>query len=312
MSKILTITLNPALDVAAVIDELEPSRKLRCREPHMDPGGGGVNVSRAIKILGGETTPFVAAGGPTGELLISLLAEEGLEPVHFRIDGITRQSFAVRETSTKKQYRFILPGPEWDERLGAAALKAASEAAEHKQYIVISGSLPPGVSNHYYVDLIAALANGGARIVIDTSDSALEAVLKATSPNLFCVRFNWAEAQAAAGCTFANSEEAVQFARELINRGLSANIIVTRGADGAIVASGEDIFQIAAPKVKAVSAVGAGDSFMGAFVLGMAKGDTVKVASSYGVAAAASAMTTPGTELCRRADTERYFKDILK
>jgi len=310
MKTILTVTLNPAIDISADVDRLLPNQKLRCTEPHTDPGGGGVNVSRAIKILGGESAAFVAVGGPTGALLLSLLGEEGVKPVHFNIDGTTRQSFAVREISADKQYRFVLPGPEWSEELGAAATQAICDEAAHQDYTVISGSLPPGLADDYAANLVAALKATSTRIILDTSGPALNAILDMEAPELYCIRFNRIEAQESAAHDLSNAEDTVRFAQNLVDRKKAKIIIVTQGANGAICASKEESFQITPPKVKTISAVGAGDSFTAGLALGMAKGFSLKKACSYAVAAATSAVTTTATTLCRRDDTERYLELI--
>ncbi len=310
MKKILTVTLNPAVDISADVDQLLPDRKLRCRAPHIDPGGGGVNVSRAIKILGGETTAFAAVGGPTGELLMRLLSEEGVKLVDFSIYGITRQSFSVLEAKTAKQYRFVLPGPEWSADMGSAAMKTICEEAANQDYIVISGSFPPGLPDDYAVLLVTALQKTSARIILDTSGPALSAILRMDAPELYCIRFNRIDAQASASYELSNAKETTRFAQDLIDQKKAKIIIVTQGANGAICASNRGSFQIVPPKVKTLSAVGAGDSFMAGLTFGMAKGFPLKKACGYAVAAATSAVTTPATSLCRRDDTERYFKMI--
>lgn len=142
MPDILTITLNPAFDVSSSVDKVVPGPKLRCEPPRHDPGGGGVNVSRAIQRLEGRSLAFVALGGGTGALLRALLDAEGIRVVQFHVAGNTRQSFAVLETSTMRQFRFQLPGPVWPEAQTAAMLADLGTHMLPGRVAVLSGSLP--------------------------------------------------------------------------------------------------------------------------------------------------------------------------
>ncbi len=150
---ILTVTLNPALDLSTDVEKVESGQKLRCGPARLDPGGGGVNVTRAISKLGGQSLPFVVVGGVTGQMFRTLLENEAIEAAWFDIDAETRQSIMVYERATGEQYRFVLPGPEW----GAATAQAMLDklelvlrsATEPIQYVVASGSLPPGLPRRF-------------------------------------------------------------------------------------------------------------------------------------------------------------------
>ena len=114
MKSVLTLTLNPSLDVATKTDQVRKTDKLRCVAPKTDPGGGGINVARVVTRLGGAATAIFTAGGPNGQALEELLAAEGIACQPLQIDGATRQSFTVFERLTREQYRFVMPGPELD------------------------------------------------------------------------------------------------------------------------------------------------------------------------------------------------------
>ncbi|MGE0409745.1 MAG: 1-phosphofructokinase family hexose kinase [Amphiplicatus sp.] len=312
MADILTVTINPAIDIAASIDRLEADVKLRCADPHTDPGGGGVNVARALKALGADSDAFVTIGGPTGELLLRLLEGEGVNVLRFPIDGVTRQSFTINETATGRQYRFILPGPDWSEPLWRKALSEIIRLSADKAYVVLSGSLAPGVPDDFYLQIARGIADAPTRIILDTSGPALGAALKQERSAFFCIRMNRTEAKAFAGCDLDSPEHAQACAQELAKRDIAQIVIVTMGEKGAALASAEEAFFVAAPRVETVSAVGAGDCFVAAFTLGLSQGWPLKRAGGYGAAAAAAAMMTPATVLCRRTDTDRLFAEILK
>jgi 6-phosphofructokinase 2 len=108
---IVTLTINPCVDESTVVDQVVPDRKLRCGPPRYEPGGGGINVARAIRKLGGEALAIYPAGGAAGELLTALLEREGVAQRPLPISSWTRQNLNVFEESTGRQFRFVLPGP---------------------------------------------------------------------------------------------------------------------------------------------------------------------------------------------------------
>ena len=170
---ILTVTLNPALDLTTSAPRVVPDDKLRCTAPRFDPGGGGINVSRAIRAMGGDSTALVALGGATGTRLAGLLADAGLPLLTLPAPGETRQSVTVDDQALGRQYRFVMPGPEWSDADVEAALQAAVDALRPDALLVLSGSNPPGVPAGFAARLAERLQGSGARLVVDTSGEAL-------------------------------------------------------------------------------------------------------------------------------------------
>lgn len=305
---ILTISLNPALDITTSIDKLRPMRKLRCGPPHYDAGGGGINVSRAIKELGGQSQAFVVLAGATGVQYRAILERYGLDSEIWEARGETRFSLTVMEQASGQHYRFVLPGPEREEleiELLLAALERKIDTGY--EFVVATGSLPPGVPKDIYARLARISRDSGARFVVDTSGPALTAAF-AEKP--YIVRFNHLEAQELVGGEDAKAA-ALQLATQVIENGSAEIAIATIGEEGAFVATPGRRFRVRPPQVEVLSAVGAGDSFVGAMVLRLSQGWPLENACRYGAAAAASAVTTEATELCRLADTERYFRQIV-
>ncbi|SEA46243.1 1-phosphofructokinase family hexose kinase [Rubrimonas cliftonensis] len=297
MGRILTVTLSPALDLSTETPVVAPGGKLRCAEPRSDPGGGGVNVSRAIRFLGGDSAPLVAAAGAAGEAVLSLLRAEGLAPLAVAAPGETRRNFSVIETTTGAQYRFVTPGAPWSaaDAEAAAALVAAQVAPG--DWVVISGSLPPGLAADHPAALARRLAARGARVALDTSGPAL-AHAAAQGAGLAVLRMDDAEAAELAGAPPGPPEATAAMASALVARGAAEIVAIARGAEGTVVADAAGRWFCRPPKVQVVSAVGAGDSFMAAFTMGLARGDAPERACAFGVAAAAAAVTTPDTRLC--------------
>ncbi len=305
---ILTLTLNPALDITVTTDRLVPQRKLRCSAPRHDAGGGGANVSRVIHELGGDSLAFVVAGGPMGERYVELLRKEGLEVLVHAGEGETRFSLTVMEQATGLQYRFVLPGPEQSVPQAESILAAVRRAAaDGSRIVVASGSLPPGLSIEFYGAIAAICREMGARLILDTSGPALAASL---DDRPFCIRINHHEAGELLGGGPADVEGARELTKKLVRDGAAEIAIVTVGESGAIVAAKGAAFEVRPPPVQVVSAVGAGDSFVAALSLGMARGWPIEKSVRYGVAAAAAAVLTEATELCRREDVERFFAEL--
>lgn len=301
---ILTVTLNPALDVTTAVDRLVPQQKLRCDAPRYDPGGGGVNVSRAIRILGGASRAFVALAGATGAQYRALLDELGIDAELRSLRGETRTSLIVRERQTGEHYRFVLPGPEQTAEEVDPLVEDIATLASPDGFVVVSGSLPPGLPADSYARLTLRLRGKGARVILDASGDCLKQSLSARP---YLLRLNHLEAAELVG-SGTGPLQIARSARALLEAGAAEVVIVTLGADGAFVAGGSAELHIQPPRVVVNSALGGGDSFVGALALALARGWTVPEAARLGVAAAASAVSTPSNQLCEYATTYDYLR----
>jgi 6-phosphofructokinase 2 len=308
MPAILTVTLNPTVDFATTAPKVEPGPKLRCTEPEIDPGGGGINVSRAIQLLGGQSTGMVAIGGTTGAQLLELLAVEGVATVAIQGPGETRQSVSVTDESTGLQYRFVMPGPTWKKKDVARALAAIDRAAGDGAFVVLSGSQPPGVAKDFPAILSQHVAGKHARLIVDTSGPALFHLVGTPHEALYVLRMDGEEAEELAGRPLPSRRDTADFAEELVGKRVAEIVIVARGADGSVLSSAEGSWHTVSPPVKVVSAVGAGDSFVGAFTLALSRGQAPGDCLRWGVAAAAAAVTTEATRLFTRKDVEAMFQ----
>lgn len=306
---ILTITLNPTVDFAASAPRVYPDHKLRCTEPHIDPGGGGINVARAVRLLGGQATALIAIGGGAGAQLLQLLALEGVPTVAFQGPGESRLSFSVTDQDSNEQYRFVMPGPEWTEADVARGLVSIDQAAGDGTLVVLSGSQPPGVAKEFPSILADHIADRGARLIVDTSGPALFNLVQQPHPAIHVLRMDGPEAEELAGRDLPDRADTAAFARELVDRGVARNVIVARGADGSVLSSAEGSWHSVGAKVEVVSKVGAGDSFVGGFTLALARGEPLKDCLRYGVAAASAACTTEGTRLCELKTVEGLLEE---
>ena len=307
MRDILTVTLNPALDLATEVGIVEANQKLRCDAPVTDPGGGGINVSRAIQLLGGTSRTFVALGGRNGDRIEELLETAGLTVIRHEAPGETRSSLAVLSKSSGDQYRFMLPGPNWFPLDATAVEAAVVEAASPGGLVVLSGSLPPGMPAQIMPDLCARLAEKGADVIADTSGPALHLFAHGETARPLVLRMNHFEASELAGHMLADLKESADFASELLDRGVAQMVIVARGPEGSILATREGRWHSHAADVPIRSKVGAGDTFVGTFTLSLAEGLPLPAALTRAVAAASAAVMTEGTLLCRPEDARRLI-----
>ncbi|MBC7152549.1 MAG: 1-phosphofructokinase family hexose kinase [Rhizobium sp.] len=303
MSKILSIALNPAIDISSDADAVRHTHKTRTHNQRQHAGGGGINVARVIVELGGQCELLYLSGGATGTLLEAMLEPLGVKQHRFRIHDPVRVAFNVRELSTNLEYRFVPEGPEVTEEELAPVfdLLEASDA----DYIVASGSLPRGVAGDTYARMADIAARKKARFILDTSGEALHETL--AKAKVFLVKPSLGELASFAGQKI-DHENAGAAAQAIVRSGAAQYIAVTLGADGAILVGADSIHRVPAIEVPVKSAVGAGDSFVAAMTWSLAEGHEIGEAFRFGLAAGAAAVMTSGTELCRRADVLALYE----
>ena len=307
--KIATFTLNPALDKSTSVERILPSEKLRCDEPTYEPGGGGINVSRAIKILGGESIAIYLAGGSSGKKIEELLSAEEITQRVIKGKVATRENFMVMESSTKSQYRFGLPGAAVGGEELSACLEAIHNLPEEIEYLVASGSLPPGVSDDFYGKVAKIAHEKNMQCIIDTSGMALK---KASEIGVCLMKPNLNELSQLAGKTKISALEQEEIAQSVIKQGKAKILVVSLGPRGAMLATESKIEYVVPPTVVQSSTVGAGDSMVAGMVLSLSRGEDLSEVIKWGVAAGTAATMTAGTELCRKKDVEDIFEWLNK
>lgn len=309
MHRIVTVTVNPAVDMSTAVEHVAADRKLRCGPVSYEPGGGGINVSRAIRILGGASLALYAAGGCTGEILQTLFRQAGIEERAVPVNGWTRQNLMVAEEASGQQYRFGMPGPELEDREWNRILGEVAALEPFPGFIVGSGGLPPGVPDDFYARLARLGKRRGARVIVDASGEALR---QAVSERPFLIKPNMNELRTLAGRDVEHEEDQEAIAAELIRSGRCDVAVISLGAAGVLLSSGGGTERIRAPSVPIQSKVGAGDSMVAGIVLGLSREEPLRDAVLLGIAAGAAAVMTPGSELCRRADVERLYGRLLQ
>ena len=296
--RIVTLTLNPAVDTAFEADWVVPQHKIRTDHETHDPGGGGVNVARVLTEFGVDTCAVVLAGGVTGHFLVEMLAGYGVPCHPVPIAGTTRISTTVHDRASGDEYRFVPEGPVISATEFDAA--CAALAAEAGGWVVLSGSLPRGVAVDAYARIAAQEAIRGRHVVLDTSGEALKAAL---GHGLALIKPSLRELEGLVGkCS---PEDA---ARDLVLSGAAERVAVSLGAEGALIASAAGVVRRPAIPVAVRGTVGAGDSFLAAMTLALATGSDAEDALIWGLAAGAAAVSQSGTAHPRRSDVEALYR----
>lgn len=300
--RILAIALNPTIDISSDVETIRPTHKMRTFNQRRHAGGGGVNVARVVVELGGRPELLIFSGGATGALLEDALADLPIDLEVIRIEEPTRIAFMVHERQKNQEYRFVPEGPE----VSAAEIDAAvaGVARFDGDFVVASGSLPRGAPDDTYARMAIAANARGQKFVLDSSGDALLRTLEQS--HVFLFKPSIGELEKLVGRPL-EGEAIDRAAMQFVTSGQADHVAVTLGHNGALLASKDGVTRLPAKKVTVRSAVGAGDSFVGALIWYLGEGHPMADAFRFGVAAGAAAVLTPGTELCHRDDIYRIF-----
>jgi 6-phosphofructokinase 2 len=304
---IVTLTINPAVDIFVNVARVEPTAKLRCSPPKRDPGGGGINVARVAHRLGADVAAIYPTGGALGKLLQRLVEREGIDSIVTPSHVDTRENFTAYDDSSGLQYRFVLPGSTLHRAEWEALLETLANLTQKPRYVVASGSVPPGVPHDFYAKVARSARELGAAMVIDTSGAALRAAL---TEGVALAKPNLNELSDYAGKPLTDDGARIAACRRLVDDGRAEMVALTLGEEGALLVTKSKILRALPMPIEVVSAVGAGDSFLGGLVASLAKGDSLEHAFRVAVAAASAAVMSPGTELCNESDVLRLLPRI--
>lgn len=304
---IATLTLNPSIDKHLRFERLVPEKKMRCSAIDTDAGGGGINVSKAIRELGGQSIAVYPAGGIAGKQLLQLLQEKCIESCNIPVTNDTRENFNADELSTGRQYRFVTPGPSiTGEEL--AQVTDAIKALKDISFLVCSGSLPPGVPSEFLTEISDIAKDKDIRFLLDTSGDPLLAAMK---HGAFLVKPNITELKSLTGKDHIEENEVAGMAVELMHTVARIEVmVVSMGAGGAMLVTKDGCKRFRAPMVKKLSTVGAGDSMVAGITWKLEHGSSLEDAVRFGVACGTAATVQTGTQLFRKADAEKYFDQV--
>jgi 6-phosphofructokinase 2 len=304
---IVTLTINPAIDIFVNVGRVEPTRKLRCSPPKRDPGGGGINVARVAHRLGGDVMAIYPIGGQIGKLLQRLVEREDIASVVTPSHVETRENFTAYEESTGEQYRFVLPGSPLHRAEWEAVLDRLASLPERPKFVVASGSVPPGAPDDFFARVARHAKALGAKSVVDTSGPALKAAL---AEGVSLIKPNLVELSDLVGSSLTSDAEQMAACRKLVKDKRTEMVALTLGADGALLVTAHRAWRAQPLAIEVVSAVGAGDSFVGGLVAALAAGKPLEEAFCVAVAAASASVLTPGTGLCQPGDVDRLLSKV--
>ncbi len=303
---IYTVTLNPALDRAIEVAGLLPDDTTRMTGETVYAAGKGIDVSRVVRELGGYSVALGLVGGYAGSQIEGLLINAGVVSDFTAIGGETRTNIVLKETGSGQQYAISAPGPE----ISAAEI---GRFYEHLRglgdvtHLVISGSLPRGVTTQLYNQIILAGRKNGAFVMLDSDGPALN---EGISQQPTCIKPNQHELGRLVGREIRDERQIIMACAEVHARGVE-QVIVSRGRQGLIFSDRQGaLLKAVAPPVDAQSTVGAGDSVVAGFVLANSRGLDPAQCLRWGCAAGAATARTPGTELCHRAEVEQILQEV--
>lgn len=305
-SKVVTLTVNPALDIYSTVDKIESEKKLRCSPATKDPGGGGVNVSRVLKRLGIDAQTIFTCGGHTGKLFQHLLSQEGIDQDVVEIEEDLRQNFAVNENSTGDLFRFGFPGAKLKQQEIKELLDKIKKI-EGAEFLVVSGSLSPDAPEDLYAQIAKIAKEKHLKLVVDSSGKAFAQAIK---EGAYLIKPNINELEDITGKKNGSEEQLKKILLEVLEEYPVTAIAMSMGPQGAYLATEGEVHHFPAPQIKAQSSIGAGDSMVAGMVYRLSLGKDLKDAVRFGIACGSATIKSPGTQLLQKEDAEKFFSQM--
>lgn len=257
-----------------------------------EAGGGGINVSRALRNFKTDSLCIYISGGYTGRILNNLVHHEQLNPFPIPSDAYTRENFIVFENQTHLQFRFgmpVNPVPKKEWQAVIAKLKK-----EKVKYVILSGSVWPAIDQDFFTELNAYIKKNNVNFVVDTAGNALKAILKTGA---YFIKPNQNEFSQLFGKKQLSAKQIVVKAKQMVKKGLVQNILVSLGGEGAVLINEKEALQFIPPKLKIKSTVGAGDTMVAGIVYQLNQGKSISEAVKFGVACGSATTINSGMQL---------------
>lgn len=303
---IATITLNPSLDITITVDGLVVDETNRWKTSRLYAGGKGIDVSRAIREMGGKTVAYGFIGGNPGRQVEILLDKEGVAFSFTPIEHETRANFIINDAKTSKQTRIDAPGPRISKEELERFRRKIMQIFPKPDLVVMSGSVPPGLPTNIYYNMIMDAKEFKVRCLLDSDGQWLEEGVKAKP---YLIKPNVREAEALLKTELLAEEAIIKAALDLVKTGIEV-VAISRGKDGLIAATKQRVVKAVPPAVRVKSAVGAGDCTVAGLALKLVHNEPLTEACRLGVAMGTAAVLTPGTELCHRDDVAKILPNV--
>ena len=304
---ILAVTLNTSIDKFYMLDRLEPYTVMRVRKVNNTAGGKGMNVAR-IAALGGEAVTVMGfVGGYNGQFFESLVTQPNIRKAFTHVQAETRSCINGWDDSKKRSTEYLEPGAMVSGKEVERFTADFAQELKNTRVVTISGSLPAGVPDDFYAKLISLCRQAGIPVLLDTSGEALVKGVKA-GPTL--IKPNRDELRQLLGKETSSREEIIKAAMELNASGIS-RVVISLGAEGALMVCREGVFHGKPPRIEPVNTVGCGDSMIGGFAIGYARRWTASESLRYAVAVSAANALSVGTGSYERDVMEILLKNVI-
>jgi 6-phosphofructokinase 2 len=283
-----------------------PDIKMKCTQLIADAGGGGINVARVLTRLGADVKAIFPVAGLNGQFFTALLDNENICYRSLTTINETKENFVVFDQKSKQQYRFGMPNTEllkneWESLVKMILLDTDVE------YIVISGSIPDSVPSKVFEMISKIAKNLNAKLIVDTSGKSLESAIAAGA---FLIKPNREELRILCGLKTLQNDGIEEAAKNLIANNDIKVVLVSLGADGAMLVTAAQTYKLSPPKVEVKSTVGAGDSMVAGIIFGISENLDYKTALQYGIACGTATTMNVGTGLASRVDIEKLFEKL--
>lgn len=308
---IVTVTLNPVLDRTLTVPRILFNEVSRAKTVHLDCGGKGFNVSRALRALGTDSVAMGFVGGATGRTLQQGLEDLGVETDLVPIAGETRTNIVVREQADSRYIKVNEAGPDVSEEEWERFLDRARTRARSDDTWVLSGTLPPGLPTDFYERLIELLRQQGARAFLDSSG---EPFRLGCSASPYLVKPNASEAQEATGVEIKRSESgratgALVAVEGFLDQGVEL-VALSLGEDGLLLANRQEAVWATPNPVVARNPTGAGDALLAGIIWAQTRGASFEEMARWGVAAGTASAADARVSAASREDVEAWYRHV--
>lgn len=304
---ILTVTLNPAIDRTIIVDNFSMDQVNRIKHIRRDIGGKGLNVTKTINAMGGTSKALLVLGGENGAFIRDRAKADGLSIMAFEIEGNTRENIKIVDPLNHTFTDINEPGPVLNEETCKVLAETIANAISPRDWLVISGSSPQGIDTAFYETVFSHAEALGVKVIADVSGAQLEAFIKFKP---WLIKPNIHELGELFGIKIEDSVSAIQYARQIIERGVST-VVVSMGEKGLLWVNAERAIVANAVKVPVKSTVGAGDAIVAGLTLGLSRGEAPETIIREAVAAATCVITTEGSLTGDLEKMSAYLKRVV-
>ena len=304
---VLTITLNPSIDISVLVPQLIPTDKLRCESYEKEVGGGGINVAKGLHRLGIPAEALFFSGGHNGQFIESKLLAEKFIIHPLRLESETRENITVTDQATQLEYRLVNKGNEINPGHEKMVLDKMDDLKIKPEFLVVSGSNPPGISKDFIQKIASWCLTHESKLVLDLPGDPLGEAFKY---HPYLIKPNLNEMGHIAGRKKLSQTEAIETAKIWIEKEYAEIIVISMGDQGAIICNKNESHILAPPKVKSLSTVGAGDSMVAGLLYKLHYGSDLKDVLMMGIACGTAATLSRGTKLFDRDQAMILYERI--